>query len=169
MGNLLSRKLSVRDQLQKYEEMIRTREDLLGQLRMKHSHLYFYLLALVVAMLAFVIASAEDYYPRSVLALVIVLFAGLRWLAAVVSSQRIRGLEQTIAELKKKQAALIKEYKKDNNFVFAKKIVDKFDEEESRESFFRQVQKKKKDTVEKIADLVLDNDPSKMNALICGN
>lgn len=167
MGNLLSRKLSVRDQLQKYEEMIRTREDLLGQLRMKHSHLYFYLLALVVAMLAFVIASAEDYYPRSVL--VIVLFAGLRWLAAVVSSQRIRGLEQTIAELKKKQAALIKEYKKDNNFVFAKKIVDKFDEEESRESFFRQVQKKKKDTVEKIADLVLDNDPSKMNALICGN
>lgn len=169
MGNLLSRKLSVKDRIQKYEEAIRANEDLLGGLRMQRSYIYFYLFALLAAMLAFIVASAEDCYPRSILLLAIVLSAGLRWLLSYVNSRRIRGLELAVADLKKKQAALVKEYKKDNNFAFAKELVDKFDEEESRESFFRQVQKKKRDTVDKIADLVLGSDPTRMNALICGS
>ncbi|KAI5170072.1 hypothetical protein PAEPH01_1226 [Pancytospora epiphaga] len=169
MGNILSRQLSIKEQLQKYDMILQTKEELLTQLRLKQSYSFLYLFGFTSAIIAFLIAFMEDFYPKCVFAFVIVTVAGLRWLFACMHLRKIANLGEEIKELRKKQSALVKEYKKDNNFAFAKKIVEKYEEDESRESFFKHVQKRKKDAVDKMADLILDNDPTKMNALICGS
>lgn len=167
MGGVLSKKLSIRDQMQKYEDEIAVRQKYLAELQKSRSFLSFYLFALLIAVVAALVAYLEDCYPGVIFVAAVSLFGGIRVAVLYVRGMRLRMAEETLRSLRAKQHALIKEYKKDNSFAFAKTIVDRYEEEENRDSFFKQVQKKKKDAVEKIADYVLANDPSKMNALIC--
>ena len=167
MGNILPRKLSARDQLLKYEDEIRREETRLSGLQKGGFPFTFYSLSFLAVLLATLIAYMQESYPEVVSTLTLGILAILRFCIVCIRSLRLRTAERRLNSLREKHRGLVKEYKKDNNFAFAKKIIEQYDEEESRDSFFKQVQRKKKDAVEKISDYVLANDPSKMNALIC--
>lgn len=167
MGNVLSRRPSIRDQMQRYEDEIETRQRQLVELQKAGSAMAFCIFALVVALGAALAAYIEDSYPVMVFLVAVLVFGATRVAARYLRGMRLRATEDALKSLRARQHALIKEYKKDNNFVFAKKIVDRYEDEESRESFFRQIQKKKRDAVDKLTDYVLATDPAKMNALIC--
>lgn len=62
---------------------------------------------------------------------------------------------------------LIEQCKKDREFSVTKSIIERYEEEECRSTFFKQLQKKKQTTMDNVTDFILGKDPSKMNALIC--
>ncbi|KAI4292274.1 hypothetical protein PAPHI01_1565 [Pancytospora philotis] len=169
MGNILSRKLSTREQLQIYEKELETKEKRLMLLQKAPSLLKFILFTLALVVAAVTTAYYEGYSCWLMIIAALMCAVALRIAYNCVRAARIGALQKAVGALRKKQLQLVNEYKKDNNFAFAKQIVDRYDDEERRDSFFLQVQRKRKDAVEKIADYVLANDPSTMNALICSN
>lgn len=181
MGNIISKKLSIKDKLLKLEEDIQKEIKLLDELRIrigrKYMQIYAILFSIFIAITFGVFqmdnTSINNTFMNGATIILICISAVFLVLlvaelfTSTINNIRIRRATIRLSKLKEKQKELIGIYKKDNNFAFAKTIIEKYEEEESRDSFFTQVQKKRKDVVEKISDYVLANDPSKMNALIC--
>lgn len=127
----------------------------------------FYIVAILLTLGVTAVAFFEDCYPLMVFIAVLCFFSLIKIAVGHVQVARVRATERVLTNLKNTLRMLVKEFKKDNNFVQAKSFIEKYDEEEKKESFFSHVQKRRRDPIEKIADYVLANDPSTMNALIC--
>lgn len=167
MGNFLSRKTTIKNKLLKLEEKIaKTQEDLKTLQKHCGSYSYYLYLILLLSIIS-IILSFKEFTVYSSTFIVIVIFVALHYFYSWLITKRIARTISKIEAYKKEQFELIKEYKRQIDFDSTKSIIDKREDEESRDSFFKQVQRNKRDTVERFADYVLDNDPRKLNALIC--
>ncbi len=167
MGNIFSRKLSRKDKLLFYDKKISIAEEELSKLRLTTwSFSYFFYWFIFIALILIIVYEMDSNiyvsYPG-----VILFIISIHYFLSWIKKKRIDRVIKKINDLKKKQTEIINEFKKENDFVTTKKIIEKYEDEESRDSFFKQIQLKKRDTLEKLADYVLDNDPTKLNALIC--
>lgn len=81
----------------------------------------------------------------------------------------IRMEEYKLKKLKEEQKNFVKNAKEDVNFAKTRRLIEKYETEENKESFFNTVLNKKQTRGEKLANFILANDPNKMYALICNN
>lgn len=75
--------------------------------------------------------------------------------------------QKLIEEMKQERKNLIDLCKNDTSYSLTKSIIEKYDEDESRASYFNQVQRKQRSTLDSVSDFVFGTDPEFMNALIC--
>lgn len=167
MGNVLPKRLTTKDQLLKYEDDIVKLENRLAELRSRRLPLWYYVVSLFLSFLSVLVAVITSTNVLATLAACITLFSFIRILSLLLANRQIEGLQSQLKSLSTKQKELIGQLKRDNNFVATKHLIEKYDVEESKESFFQQVQKRKRNAIDKISDYILESDPSKANALIC--
>lgn len=79
----------------------------------------------------------------------------------------IRMLEYRLKKLKEEQKMFVSKAKTDIDFDNTRRLIEKYETKEHRDAFFTTIMDKKRGSFSKLADIILANDPSKMNALIC--
>lgn len=168
MGAVFSKKLTIKDKLLNLENEIIKKEYELNTLKNTH----YYSLLIVGSLLIPFISYFSYLLEVSIIIVIILVFfiiGGLFYILRIIKSKRIEYKERNLEVLKKERKSLIEQCKADLNFSMTKSLIEKYEEEESRSTFFNQLKKKKKNTFENVADFVLGNDPSNLNALICKN
>jgi len=156
-----------KDRIFEYEEKIMKLEAFLENKRNGTFSIKRY--AVIGALLSSIslIAVKTEAYKEPLFFILAAFIGSLYFLYRWAVSYKIRRAEQKLKILKGSQKKIIDEYKREASYEHAKKLIEKYDNNESRETFFRQIQRKKRDATQKMADYILGNDPTKMNALIC--
>ncbi|KAI5151990.1 hypothetical protein ENBRE01_2484 [Enteropsectra breve] len=167
MGNVVSRKKTAKEQLFIYEEKILGIESYIMGIKRRGFASYFGAISIIIVSLSICIKLVWDEWPFLFSACFIALVV-IAWIfRQSYTNWRLVSAEEQLKRLKEEQKSLIEELKKDKSFTKAKDLMDKYENLESRESFFSLIQKKKRAPVDRISDFILGNDPEKMNALIC--
>lgn len=166
MGNLFSKRLSLKDKLIELEDStIKTQYELSTLKRTTH------LKSTLVFSSILVLALCYSFSYNLILCFILIALFETIWIFSIriATRWRIEGKERRLAEMNEIRKVLIEQCKKDTEFSVTKSIIERYEEEESRNTFFKQLQKKKQTTMDSVTDFVLGKDPSKMNALICKN
>ncbi|KAM0680378.1 hypothetical protein GINT2_001436 [Glugoides intestinalis] len=167
MGNVFSKKDTVKDKLLNLESDVIKGEYELNSL--KRASIFGKALFITPVLTAFAIYMACLFEVSLVISL-LVLFSFLTsffYILQFVSQKRIEIKEKRLMELKKDRKNLIEQCKNDINFSITKSLIEKYEEAETRDTFFSQIKRKKKTAMDNVTDFILGNDPSKMLALIC--
>lgn len=160
MGNLFSKKLSLNDKLIELEDSTIKLQYEISTLKRSNCLKSVVLFSTVILILGF-------YY--GLVSSLIGLVCSLCWTYIVFTMKkwRIQNKERKLAEMNETRKFLIEQCKKDREFSTAKSIIERYEDEECRSTFFKQLQKRKQSTMDNVTDFILGKDPSKMNALIC--
>lgn len=75
--------------------------------------------------------------------------------------------EYKLKKLKEEQKNFVQNAKEDVTFAKTRRLIEKYEIEKDRNDFFQTVLTKKQTRGDKIANMILANDPDKMYALIC--
>lgn len=167
MGNIFSRKVSIKDRLLDLEGEILKCSYELDTLKRASPLRSIVIISFTVIPSTAYVAYVFDVAPLQVPILLCIALLLLYFLLDFTRSRRISSKEKKLGLMKKERKELIERCKNDVNFSVTKSLIEKYEDEESRASFFNQIQKKKRSHLDSVADFVLGNDPSKMNALIC--
>ncbi|ELA41913.1 uncharacterized protein VICG_01097 [Vittaforma corneae ATCC 50505] len=166
MGSVFSRKLTIKDKLLNLENEVIKNEYELNVLKRQS-----YYSTLFISFFSIPIASYFAYIfeiPLIIaLALLFMALTGLIYLLKTIKRKKIEYKEKKLSALKQERKSLIEQCKSDVNFSTTKSIIEKYEEEESRSTFFNQLKRKKRSALDSVTDFVLGSDPSNLNALIC--
>ncbi|KAM0673531.1 hypothetical protein GVAV_002906 [Gurleya vavrai] len=167
MGALLSKKSSLTDILFTLEEKIEKTKVSLVKLKSSHSSTLFtfYLYSSLILPVLFTYSYYREKHVSLVLIIYFIVLFLLKILISFFFNIQIRRKEKLLEILKKTQRKNIDELKKQRLYIETKEIVDKY---ENKKIEVIEVENKKK-LFDKVADLVLGEDPTKMYALICEN
>lgn len=167
MGCIFSRKVSVKDRLLDLESEILKCDYELDTLKRTSPLRSILIISSIIVPFSAYIAYVSDIVPILMPVLLSTALFLLHLLLDFTRSKRISSREKRLGSMKKERKELIEKCKNDVNFSVTKSLIEKYEDEESRASFFNQIQKKKKSHLDSVADFVLGNDPSNLNALIC--
>lgn len=166
MGNIFSKKLSAREQLFLLENEVTELEDAIKQLRKNKTGLTGWIFAFCITGIAAIFLNLWQSTFNGVLLVVL----GLAFVWLLTTGWRawsLRRADSRLSVLRSKIRSLVELFRNDPSFVRAKTLIEKYEDAECRDSFFKRIQKKRRDSVEKLAEYVLGSDPSQMHALIC--
>lgn len=166
MGNLFSKKESIKDKLISLENRILKEEYELSGFHLQSSlKSTFNVGVLVIPLISTVCYFNGSSYP---MLLCIPTFLILFYYMHEFYLKRRRGsTEKALLQLKEERKLLIERCKSDTDFSIKRSLIDKYEEEENRNTFFDQIIKKKNRPMDSVSEFILGGDPSKMNALIC--
>jgi len=168
MGNVISRKKTIKDRILNLENKITKLEYELSSLKVASSTYIFLLLSVVSVPLIGVFLFMFSTTLAGLLSILLILVSyGLSLLLNHVRFIKIKSKEASLSLMKQQRKDLIDLCKNDINYSITKSLIERYDDEEGRESFFKGIQKKRKSGLDSVTDFVLGNDPSAMNALIC--
>lgn len=167
MGNTFSRKQSLRDRLINLENAVLKQEYELSELlnySVFYSTLWFG--AFFIPLFCYLAYLSEIHY---IFCLCFAFLFLILWyfICEIIHNRRKEFKKRKLELLKEERKLLIEKCKNDVDFSITKSLIDKYENEESRNTFFNQIQKKKRSSVISVSDFVLGNDPSNLNALIC--
>ncbi|KAF7682558.1 Endoplasmic reticulum junction formation protein lunapark-1 [Astathelohania contejeani] len=188
MGNILSKKKhTLREILFTLEEKIsKTEKYLVKYKKQKASISYYYNLysfAIVLSMILYCYFIDFEYWINVIIIFLLMIFG--RLLIITFYNRKIRYNEELLEKLKETQLKRIEELKKETLYIETKEIIEKYEsscsELDSKRDDRRKNNKKEKIDVtpikditmqkrgvfDKVADLILGDDPSTMYALIC--
>ncbi|KAL6121828.1 hypothetical protein NUSPORA_01199 [Nucleospora cyclopteri] len=164
MGFIFSKPKSPSERLFEYEEQILNTEANLINLRRNRvsiKTMLFGLILLVCSNLIFEINIMVSTAAGILLDVALYIFA------MSIRGRSIRMSEYKLKKLKEEQKNFVQTCKEDIKFAKTRRLIEKYEADESRDIFFNTVIDRKKTGIDKFADLILANDPAKMNALIC--
>lgn len=163
MGNIFSKPKNLNEQLFEFEEKILNTETRILQLRKNVSVLKLF--AIVFAISAILVVF-DVHFIISILCGVALFF--LTYVCSVrYKNSCIRMEEYKLKKLKEDQKNFVQRAKEDANFAKTRRLIEKYETEESKKNFFNTVINKRQTNAEKFAGMLLGNDPTKMYALIC--
>lgn len=167
MGNIFSRRVSIKSRLLDLESEILKYSYELDTMKRTSPLRPTIIISLMIMPLAayvvYVLGAGSVLIP----VLLVVTFLLLYFLLDFVRSKRISSKEKRLNSMKIERKELIERCKNDIDFSVTKSLIEKYEDEESRASFFSQIQKKKRSHFDSATDFILGSDPSNLNALIC--
>lgn len=168
MGLVFSRKPTIKDRLLNLENEVIKNEYELNVLKRSSYYSTFFTSFLSIPIVSYFAYILE--IPLIIaLTLLFMTLSGVIYLLRTVKRKKIEYKEKKLCALKQERKSLIEQCKNDVNFSVTKSIIERYEEEESRSTFFNQLKKKKKNALDSVTDFVLGSDPSSLNALICRN
>lgn len=167
MGNTFSKKQTLRDKLIALENEVLKQEYELNEI-MSSSVLYSTLwFGLFVFPLVAYISYTLELHLISCFFFAILFLILWYFVCEMIHNKRKEFKIKRVEQLREERKILIEKCKNDVNFAITKNLIDKYEDEESRNTFFNQIIKKKRSNIDSVSDFVLGNDPSNLNALIC--
>ncbi|KAM0687379.1 hypothetical protein COBT_001383 [Conglomerata obtusa] len=168
MGLLCSKKISLTDILINIDDKIDKTKKSIVALKIHRSNFtikyYFYSLFSLITALSY--SYYVDYNLVLTFVLSLILFLVLKFIFTFYFDLKINRKEKLLSELKEKQKINIDELKKQRLYVETKELVDKFEKKNNVDLCKNEGNTK---MLDKIASIVLGDDPAKMYALICEN
>lgn len=166
MGATFSRKLTIKDRLLQLESEVLTTEYELNKLKNASKNTLLIISILFVPLAAYFSFILGFSVLLTTLPLVAIL-VGLYYISKVVRETQIRNKDRKLKNLQDERKTLIEKCKNDDNFSTTRSIIERYDDEQSRSTFFSQLKRKKKSAMDSVTDFVLGSDPSQLTALIC--
>lgn len=163
MGNAFSKKETLKDRLIILENQINSQEGELQDLMATGSLFSTFRVGIFIVP---AVSYLSYYFEIHLLACLIPAFIALA-LWYLILNRRKDSKRRKIDRLKENRKDAIERCKNDVNFAMTKNLIEKYDDEESRNTFFNQVLRKKKSPMDSVSEIVLGSDPSSLNALIC--
>lgn len=175
MGNIFSKKQTLRDRLLNLENNINKIEYELSSLKIAGSFgniSYSLLFSTVIIVFISYLFDLFFYFDSKlftfVLSIFIIIFSFFIFYFLKISRNNlILKKQKFLDEMKEERKKLIELCKNDVNFAVTKSLIDKYEEDEVRSNYFSQVQTKKRTKMDSFSNLVLGADPETMTALIC--
>lgn len=167
MGNVLSRRNTIKDKLLNLEsDVIKSEYELNALKRASAVSKTMFITPILTAFIVYM----SYVFEMSLFIALLMLFSFITsffYTIQFITDKRIERKEKMLSEMKKERKNLIEQCKNDINFSITKSLIEKYEEDEIRDTFFSQIKRKKKTVMDNVADFVLGNDPSRMLALIC--
>ncbi|KAF9764882.1 Endoplasmic reticulum junction formation protein lunapark-1 [Nosema granulosis] len=169
MGNIFSKtkstKATLKELTNKILEAEKTHKRIIkAKNRTKWRMVYF-------SMAVMTLSTGYAYIDEQNIAIFLILSVGFClvffWALCVFFSYRIESSGQFLEELKEERKELVNRLKTDEDFMETVELVDKFEEDSTRQLHFSRIQQKSKGVLDTVTDVVLGGDPSKLYALIC--
>ena len=167
MGNAFSRKLEPKERLFALEKEVDQLEKRVASLKKGGTPFFSTPNLLFVS---FVIGTGAILWYDKPIGMAVLALGTIQFSWLISSLWRSFFLRKAVARLAKLHTelnSLVNMLRNDEVFARTRHLIDKYDDVECKESFFRRIKKKRLDSMEKLAEYVLGNDPSRMNALIC--
>lgn len=167
MGNLFSKKESLKDQLINLENDVTKTEYELNELNLSSSfYSTLWTAAFLIPIISYFSYLLEIYLSSCFI--FIGLFLAFYYLGhGFVLNKRKIWKKAKLEILREKRKSVVEKCKNDVNFSITKNLLEKYENEETRNTFFDQVLKRKKSHIESVSEFVLGSDPTRMHALIC--
>ncbi|TBT97382.1 putative zinc-ribbon metal-binding protein [Hamiltosporidium tvaerminnensis] len=180
MGNILSRKTSIRKILFTMEEKIKNTETYLKGLKQKketsRKNFYYLTIYIGIPFIAYIYISNKNLFLN--LFIFLLSFFVLRFILFQFFDRKINYNQKLLGTLKETQKKRIEELKKESLYLETKELVEKYDVKEIEKRNISQqnlqnitpvknICKTKRGIVDKFADFIIGEDPSSMYALIC--
>jgi hypothetical protein len=171
MGNLFSKKFNFKDKLINLENEILKIENDINELN-STNYPFLALLTVFIPILTYFCYSFDlffNFLPSFLSILMpsifisILLFFFYNFIKNKIKLKK----QKKLIFLKEERKKMVEKCKNDVNFSITKNLIEKYEDEEVRDTFFNQILKKKKSQIDLVTDFVLANDPTKSNALIC--
>jgi hypothetical protein len=176
MGNVFSKKASLREILSTLDEKITETEVYLETLKRRQSAILtnVYVCSLPIASSIFAYAYLLDKGCILYLVMSVIPVLMIRFVIKLFFQRRINYNVRLLKTLKETQKKSIEELKKEPIYVETKKLVEKYEGRASGQrekgqggTLAKDISTKTRGLVDKMADLILGDDPSTMYALIC--
>ncbi|KAH9410805.1 putative integral membrane zinc-ribbon metal-binding protein [Ordospora pajunii] len=169
MGTVFSRSDPLRQSLMKLEEQISRKEKKLKGIRISQGRLMMRSGVVSIAVVATCVL--YSYAEEQSLLLVAVgsgfMCYSVSYFAKCLYRMRAMRIEAELEEMRDAQKEKIDMLKNDKSFEATKRLIDKYESESERRSYFEGVKQRKKRMIDSVADIVLGDDPGTMYALIC--
>jgi len=166
MGTVFSKKLTIKDKLLKLENEALKTEYELNRLINSTSYAPLVLGCILVPLVAYLPYALGLSGLLALVPLGAVL-ASLYYALELLKKRRIAGKDRRLKALQSQRRALVEQCRTDESFATTRSIIEKYDTEQSRSTFFSQLKRKKKSAMDTVTDFVLGSDPSQLTALIC--
>ncbi|KAM0672668.1 hypothetical protein CWI42_100160 [Ordospora colligata] len=169
MGTVFSRSDPLRQSLMKLEEQISRKEKKLKRIRILEGRLM--MRSSVISIIVVAVCVLYSYAEEQSLLLVAVgsgfLCYSASYFVKYLYRMKIMRIETELEEMRDAQKEKIDMLKKEESFDAAKRLIDRYECESERRSYFEGVKQRKKRMMDSMADIVLGDDPGSMYALIC--
>lgn len=168
MGNIFSRKLSLREQLFNLDERIEKRSQKVDHLRKQKSY-YSFVIGVIYLLLVPFTAVLLHFYEFSFffLGLPIVSFVLTQTTLYLVFSKFIDYNENLLKKMKKTQLEQIEQLKRDVDYIETLKIVQKYDKSAKKKPTSTESIISTQSMADKLTNIILGDNPQQMCALIC--
>lgn len=163
MWNIFRKSKSTNDKLFEYEKQILNIETQLIDLR-QYQFSFKFLGGSIIIIILFIYSGLSLFLSIIISLLIYTVFHIFK---VKYRKNYIRLLEYKLKKLKEEQLDCIKNAKEDINFMNTRRLIEKYEIEEDKKAYFSTIINKKRTNLNKLADMILANDPDKMNALIC--
>lgn len=167
MGNAFSKKQTLRDRLIALENEVLKQEYELNEIMNSGALYSTFWLSLFVFPIVSYISYTLELHLISCLFFAFLFLTLWYFVCEMILSKRKEIKHKKVARLREERKNLIEKCKNDVNFSITKSLIDKYENEEDRNTFFNQIIKKKRSNIDSVSDFVLGNDPANLNALIC--
>lgn len=169
MGNIFSKPKSTKATLRELNSKILEAEKMHKSLiKAKTKNLWkMIFFSFGFSVLCVVYAFLDNQNIPIVLSLGVFLCMVFYWLISFYFSFRVDSYGIYLDELKELQKEQVEKLKAEEDFLETVELVDKFDEDRVRHLHFSRIQQRNKGVFDKVTDVVLGSDPTKLYALIC--
>ncbi|EEQ81836.1 hypothetical protein NCER_101576 [Vairimorpha ceranae BRL01] len=171
MGNVVSKKKSTRDVLKNLDKMIikfeNNKKSIVKSQSTANCLTFYVFFILLTLSLIYAFCDEQSLVLFAIFPIISVCL--LKFALSVFYNWRLENILLKLEDLREQQKEYIKILKEEDDYKATMELLEKYEGSTLRNTSFSRLSQKKPNVIEKVADIVLGDDPTKMYALICAH